>query len=634
LLVLLFVLFVVSAGFRIYDVGALSFFGDEETTAFAARSLALGEGSSMPSGMPYRRALPYTWLNAVSARLVGLDSELAYRLPVAFLGALTIPLLFAGVAAIAGNGTGLVAALLLATSGWHLVWSRTARMYVPALLVSLAFFFVAWNWQRYSRPRDLGSIILLYVLAVFLHSASAAIVLFPILFALLYEGKRVSVPLATVVSGGMAAAGWALDRLFVVAPYARWASGFSALDSAPTGQLAGALAETASRFSSVAWLVLPAGALLGWTWSREAGVLATDRSLARRAVIVLSASTAGAGALAGLPLVAGSIGLCTLLLDARGTRPWWHPGWVGVALVGSALAVFARLQFEGAQLGQIARMPFPYLPYLGKLMPVLVAIFVLQALRLAVVPARQAKDDLPIRAAVVYVVGYSLALGFAVAYAPWRYLLPIYPWVVLVVAVAIRDLVNAMVDRRDGDRLRRAAWAGAVAVVMSGAIGGHGIPATFTVLRADHGSIVPWNDPGLQVRPDHRGPGRFVLQQRNPGDVVIAEDVLEQRWYAGRVDFWYRSLNDARRYLYQDDDGRSRDIYVGAELLDHPPEEDLLVPSGFGTWLITSGETASSRSWYLDPVQASWLDSLQAATRPVFVGEDGLTEVYCFGRCP
>jgi hypothetical protein len=206
--------------------------------------------------------------------------------------------------------------------------------------------------------------------------------------------------------------------------------------------------------------------------------------------------------------------------------------------------------------------------------------------------------------------------------------------VVLVAAVAIRDLVNAMVERRGGHRLRLTAWAGAVAVVLSGAIGGHGIPATMTVLRAGHGSRVPWNDPGLQVRPDHRGPGRFVLQHQNPGDVVIAEDMLEQEWYAGQVDFWFRSLNDARRYLYQDQDGRSRDIYVGAELLDHPPEADLLFPDGFGTWLITSGETASIRSWYLDSMQASWLDSLQSATRPVFVGEDGLTEVYCFGRCP
>jgi hypothetical protein len=264
--------------------------------------------------------------------------------------------------------------------------------------------------------------ILLYLLAVFLHSASAAIFLFPILFALLYEGKRVSVPLATAVSGGMAAAGWALDRLFVVAPYARWVSGFSAIDSAPTGQLAGALVETVSRFSSVAWFVLPTGALLGWIWSRAAGVLDTDRSLARRAVIVLSASTAGVGALAGLPLVAGSLGLCTLLLDARGAKPWWHPRWAGAALAGSVVAILIRLQFEGAQLGQIARMPFPYLPYFGTLMPVLAAIFALQALRLAAVPARRARDDLPIRAAVVYVVGYCLALGFAVAYAPWRYL--------------------------------------------------------------------------------------------------------------------------------------------------------------------------------------------------------------------
>jgi hypothetical protein len=411
-------------------------------------------------------------------------------------------------------------------------------------------------------------------------------------------------------------------------------SGFSSTKSAPAGQLIGSLVELASELSAAAWLALPVGALLGFSWARASGVFSSDRSNTRNVVVALLASTAGIGALAGLPLVAASVGLSALILDARGGRPWWNPRWAGAAVGGSVLAILARLNFEGAQLAQIARMPFPYLPYLGTLMPVFVTIFLLQALRLAVLPASRQGDDLPIRAAVVYVVGYCLALGFAVAYAPWRYLLPIYPWVILVVAVAIRDLMNAVAGRRGSAQLTRFAWVGAVAVVLSGAIGGHGIPAVVTVLTADHGSSVPWNDPGLQVRPDHRAPGRFVLQHRKPGDVVIAEDVLEQRWYAGRADFWFRSLKDARRYLYRDDIGTSRDIYVGAELLAQPPGTNLLSSPGFGTWLITSGETAGSRSWYLDPVQARWLDSLQAATVPVFVGGDGRTEVYCFGRCP
>ncbi|MCL7983150.1 MAG: hypothetical protein M8862_11555, partial [marine benthic group bacterium] len=109
------------AALRLQDLGSPGFFGDEETTALAARSLAEGHGSAMPSGMPYRRALPYTWLNALSASQFGLDEELGYRVPAALIGAATVPLMYGVGAAIGGPATGMTAALLLASSGWHLV---------------------------------------------------------------------------------------------------------------------------------------------------------------------------------------------------------------------------------------------------------------------------------------------------------------------------------------------------------------------------------------------------------------------------------------------------------------------------------------------------------------------------------
>src|SRR5207247_11442803 len=42
-------------------LGALGFYGDEDLSVLAARAVVDGQGSRMPSGMPYRRALPLTW---------------------------------------------------------------------------------------------------------------------------------------------------------------------------------------------------------------------------------------------------------------------------------------------------------------------------------------------------------------------------------------------------------------------------------------------------------------------------------------------------------------------------------------------------------------------------------------------
>ena len=61
-----------------------------------------------------------------------------------------------------------------------------------------------------------------------------------------------------------------------------------------------------------------------------------------------------------------------------------------------------------------------------------------------------------------------------------------------------------------------------------------------------------------------------------PGDIVIGEDAMELRWYAGQTDYWFRSLDDAGRYLYRDENDILRDIYVGAALLDGAPEDDVL----------------------------------------------------------
>jgi len=139
---------------------------------------------------------------------------------------------------------------------------------------------------------------------------------------------------------------------------------------------------------------------------------------------------------------------------------------------------------------------------------------------------------------------------------------------------------------------------------------------------------------GMEIRPDHRGPGLFVRHHLRPGDVVIAEDALEQRWYTGQVDRWFRSPDDARKFLFQDADGIVRDIYVGALLQESPPGPALLDGDEKAVWLITSGETALARSWYLSPEQAAWLDSIEARLEPVYEGADGLSGVYCFGRCP
>ena len=131
-------LIIIAALPRMYQLGYLGFYGDEETTAFASRSIVEGKFPQMPSGMPYHRSLPDSWINSVSARIFGLDQEFSYRLPSAIFGILTVPLIFLIARSYVGLQIAFIAALLLSLSEWHIIISRLARMYSPFL-----FFYIA-----------------------------------------------------------------------------------------------------------------------------------------------------------------------------------------------------------------------------------------------------------------------------------------------------------------------------------------------------------------------------------------------------------------------------------------------------------------------------------------------------------
>jgi hypothetical protein len=138
----------------------------------------------------------------------------------------------------------------------------------------------------------------------------------------------------------------------------------------------------------------------------------------------------------------------------------------------------------------------------------------------------------------------------------------------------------------------------------------------------------------MEVRPDHRGSGLFVRQHLAPDDIVIAEDALEQHWYAGRTDRWFRSGTDARKFLFQDENETLRDFYVGSVLQDEPIDHVWIKAAESAIWFITSGETARTRDWYLSPEQAAWLEKVEEISESAYSGRDGLSHVFCFGRCP
>ena len=624
-------LVLIAALTRLVNLGALSFYADEETSAMPARSMAEGNGPRMPTGMEYRRALPLTWANSVTARLVGVDNEVAYRLPTALLGILTVPLLFWVGRSLGAGRVAMVAALLLAFSEWHLVFSRQARMYVPFLLFFIAAAWAIWNWSETGRRRWLLAAVPLVAGALAMHKLGLMIVMFAILPLVLPGHHRVPMSRLVALAVSIALAGWVYHEYFVEAPYRGWSAPI--LATIPAADGAAETTEQSAGGLSRLFIVLGImGAGVGLSVAAAVKHSIRHAPLLGQAALLLTAMATGALAWTGQLYGACMAGLVFLLLLPGSKSSLFRRILVPLALVALPALVWLALAFLGQGLREglksLSTFPYPYPLYLAYQFPVILGLFGGVCLAIALRETTQA--DRPLRATILAGLLPVLAVGAVSRWGGTRYLFAAYPFILLAASLGLVWLIDWV-----GSRFTKWGENGtpalAAVVVLSGALGGHGLPQMLRVVTLEHGESVNEAVHMYPFRPDHKEVGRYVRDNRSGLDVVIAEDPLQQWWYAGGpIDYWLRSYRDSRAFLYSAAEGDLRDIYVGSRLLAEPrDQEDLLAAPGGRVWLITSGETYSGRSYYLSATQAQWLDSLETAREPMFVGRDGVSRVYC-----
>ena len=618
---------------RLVNLDRLSFFADEDLSALVTQSVARGEGGYLPSGFEYRRARPFTEAMALSERLFGGEREWVYRLPAAILGILTIPVLFLFGRSLVGEGAAVVAALLLGLSDWHVGFSRQARMYAPLVLVVFLATWALWSWCRSGRWRELAAGLAVSILAAFLHRGGMMIGA-AVLVWIALPGSTAVPGVAIVATGlGLAVLGFAISEYWTLAPYARVIG---------PGAIPGATPVDAVELAAAPGLGAPAlaGAAVGLglgVWLVRRLLRGEGRVGAWRA-FALGTLGALTGAMAGLGQIYGAALAATLLLvaDGRGLAAVLRRAALpiaAIALLLGAVAAWGVLDAGlRAGLERAADLPYPHLYTLLQQSPVFFGLF-LAACGWAAA-ARRPSDGLA--ACVLTSLGLLFAFGVLFDEVPTRYLLPIYPFMLLALGGVLVPLVSAALARAGVDEGRRAMLAPAAlaVVVASGVLGGHGIPQAVHLVELKHGEPMNRISQMFPFRPDHRSAGAFVRAARRPGDVVIAEDPLMQGWYAGDIDYWFRRFGDMQKFLGVREDGTVRDIYVGSVPLPDPRAVDSLAATASGrVWLITSGETQATPDFYLAPEQRAWLDSLARTRAPAMVGEDGVTAVYCL-NCP
>jgi len=137
---------------------------------------------------------------------------------------------------------------------------------------------------------------------------------------------------------------------------------------------------------------------------------------------------------------------------------------------------------------------------------------------------------------------------------------------------------------------------------------------------------------GYTIHPDHKGAAEFMKSlPLAPNDIVLAEDVIEQTYYLGHVDYWLIGPEVASEFV-QDWHGRFVDIYTHTPVIDSGEGLQALTmkPDRGAIYIIGSGENQNDDRRYMRGLSIYGLLKSGAFTR-IYLGRDGLTEILKIG---
>ncbi len=590
---------------RFWNLGSVGLHGDEKTMALPLMHLVHHGTPLFPSGMYYARDIAQLDLMAGSVELFG-PSAWALRFPSALCGVLLIAL------------TPLAGRRFL-TIPWNLALTatvaflpsfiddaQTARMYVFLVACVAAYVVLLVQWELTGRNIWLAAATLALVIGIEFHQLAvfaAFLVFYP---GLLRADNRKLAPaiaaFATITLSFFLISHW-IDSYFP--------------DT-----------ETVSTGPQAAAVIRPEGAVL----ALGAAGFALLETLVGRALSRAAGVTAGVatGALFGLALfaqlsdayhVAAIFDLAAIIILARAApvaarrTAWLRTCAVALAaslLLAVQLVLLGRhgvppRQAAGALLGWPSVWPYlaisRYSPFS---VLALAAGIAWGCVRLA--QRRPVPDYLLFVALGVWIP--ILMIGTFKWDIPSRYAAAeIFPLLIGAFAAA-QGLWSTMARGRSAPR-----WQLLVAALVA-------------LLAVNPASLARTVGSGYGDHPDHVGAARFVRAHLRPGDLVIAEDVIVQTYYLGRVDYWLIGQRTALQYGYRRN-GRFEDFYTNTPIISNARQLEALIArrDRGAIYIIGSGEQQEDgRAAARGPSLERFLTS--PGLQVVFVGRDHLTKVW------
>jgi hypothetical protein len=542
---------------------------------------------------------------AGSVQLFG-ESEWALRLPSALCGVLLILLAYRAGQRFLTPAWNLAFAAAVALLPEFIVDAQTARMYTFLAACVTGYMVLLFEWERSDRVRYLVAAVAVLVVGIHFHTL-AVFAAFMTFYPGLVRGEW-----SKVLLGGVAfaviVAGFAGMNHFIAEQYPDASETAGGEDGGSSGARAAAAIPQLGLWFYAAALVV-AAALASIAARRVTGVLA--------AVL-----TGGALALGLFAQVAFSYHIAFLLI-ATGLIIGKRYGTVTalsllpLAAISAAIAaaqiyvlhangVESLRQIFGAMTGRPSVWPYPAIAEYSRIAGLLFAAGIVAALwRLA--QRRPVPDHVLLGVLGIWIP--LLLIGVFKWNIPMRYTAAqIVPLLLCAFAAA-----QWLLTPRDSGRIAR--WNGIVAALAS-------------LLVINPIALARTANSGYKDHPDHQGAALYIRSiHPAPRDVLVAEDVLQQTYYLGRVDYWLEAQDVAGGFV-RNVDGRLEDFYTNTPLLGTAGQlEQLLARRDRGAiYVIGSGENQEDgRAYMRGPGLNALLHS--ARFQEVWRGRDGVTVV-------
>lgn len=563
--------------------------------------------SYLPSGMFYARGIAQLYMMAASMMAFG-ESEWAMRLPSIFCGLLVVPLAYLYGRRFLAPVWNIAFVAAVAFLPASIADSQEARMYIFLLAALIGYTILVFEWERTDRIGMLVAAVAVMMVGIQFHTLAvfgAFIVFFP---GLLHADRRKF--FAGAAAFAVIVIGYAL--------ISHWVGSFYP----PRPQTHGLDKVVAGRTWGIDRLRLSVPML----------IMAACGAAAMAAYVARRISTRWIAALSGVLLFAGLVcqlvlyyHLACMLLVAGAILAYRHSAGIGRRLVLLAaicgilaIAQFAYLHASGTDsarkvIGLMMGLPsvwsFLNLAAYSPGASLLIGIGLIGSLW-RLFTARKISDVWLFFTLSVWLP--LLGLGLFTWYPEPRYTEFALPPLLLCGFACLPAARAQQPAETAGVSVR---WQAAAACLLS-------------VLFVNPFGVAKVVNAGYTIHPDHKGAAEFMKSLRlAPNDVVLAEDVLEQTYYLGHVDYWLIGPEVAKDYV-EDWHGQILDIYTHTPIMDSPEGlRALIEKQGRGAiYIIGSGENQEDGRLYM---RGSGLDEMlkSGAFKRVYLGRDGLTEI-------